>query len=55
MKLIPKWADRNLECHFCGTHKSVKYIVSKNGKKVCACNRCALLRGSPTEKGGEAE
>lgn len=55
MKYIPNWADKNLQCHFCGTHKSVKYTVTVNGKEVCACNRCVLLHDHSTEKGGEAE
>ena len=62
MKLIPKWQDKLLRCHFCGTNKSVKYAVELHGAicdnkplEVCACNRCALLYDHPTEKGGVQE
>jgi hypothetical protein len=60
MKLIPNWQDKLLQCHFCGTNKSVKYAVELHGAvcdnkplEVCACNRCALLHDHPAEKGGD--
>ena len=40
--LIPEWNKKNLECHFCGTNKSVKYEANVSDNKVCVCNRCAL-------------
>lgn len=48
MELIPNWQDQDLTCAFCGTKKSVKYIidtlsVEEQTNKVCACNKCALL------------
>ena len=54
MKLIPNWQKQDLTCAFCGSKKSVKYIVpvmiidtipsgEKTTREVCACNRCALL------------
>ena len=41
-KLISNWNKKNLNCHFCGTNKSVKYEASVDGAKVHICNRCAL-------------
>lgn len=40
--LISEWNKKNLECHFCGTSKSVKYESNINGKKICVCNRCVI-------------
>lgn len=40
LKLIDNWQNKNLKCHFCGTTKSVKYVFSRNGAVVCACNKC---------------
>ena len=45
MQLIPNWQDKNLECHFCKTTKSVKYAVYMGGTVVCACSKCALKYG----------
>ena len=45
MKLIPKWQDKLLRCHFCGTNKSVKYaelekkIAFMKGQ-ICAFQFC---------------
>ena len=54
MKLIPNWQEHDLTCGFCGTKKSVKYMIpvividsiptgEKTEQERCACNRCALL------------
>ena len=54
MELINNWQEQDLSCAFCGTKKSVKYMVpviiidtipsgEKTTREVCACNRCALL------------
>lgn len=54
MRLIPNWQEHDLTCVFCGTKKSVKYMVpvmiidtipsgEKTTREVCACNKCALL------------
>ena len=54
MKLIPNWQEHDLTCGFCGSKKSVKYLVpvmiidtipsgEKTTREVCACNKCALL------------
>ena len=43
LKYIPNWQDKKHKCFFCGTDKSVKYIVSMKGAYVCACNKCALF------------
>jgi transcription elongation factor Elf1 len=53
MKFIPNWKDKSLKCHFCGTTKSVKYVVELYGVEVCTCNRCVLKHDHTTEKGGE--
>lgn len=61
MKLIPNWQDLDLTCGFCGSKKSVKYLVpvmiidtipsgEKTTREVCACNKCALLFSSQEEK-----
>lgn len=53
MKLIPNWQEHNLSCAFCGSKKSVKYMVpvmiidtipygEKTTREVFACNRCVL-------------
>jgi transcription elongation factor Elf1 len=49
MKLIPDWSNKNLQCHFCGATKSVKYtmevlnpVVDNKPTEVCVCNKCAL-------------
>lgn len=62
MKIIPNWQKNRKPCYFCGTHKSVKYMVetyilelSDEPFEVCACNKCALLNDHPTEKGGSEE
>lgn len=58
MKLIPNWQEQDLTCAFCGTKKSVKYMVpdmtidtipsgEKTTREVCACNKCALLFSKP--------
>ena len=58
MKLIPNWQEHDLTCAFCGSKKSVKYMVpviiidsipygEKITREVCACNRCALLFSKP--------
>lgn len=53
MKLIPDWSNKNLQCHFCGETKSVKYamkildpVVDNNPTEVCVCNKCALRYNS---------
>ena len=61
MKLIPNWQERDLTCGFCGTKKSVKYMVpvmiidtipsgEKTTREVCACNSCALVFSKPEVK-----
>lgn len=44
---IENWQDKHLYCSFCGTDKSVKYMltVNANNRKasICCCNKCALL------------
>ena len=61
MKYIPNWQNKDLQCHFCGERRSVKYyarIAMGNGfvpsgmTDVPCCNKCALLKDHPTEKGG---
>ena len=58
MKLIPNWQEQDLTCGFCGSKKSVKYMVpvilidsipsgEKTTREVCACNRCTLLFSEP--------
>lgn len=47
MNLISDWANKNLQCHFCGETRSVKYEVithvkNEGLKTVCACNKCVL-------------
>ena len=44
MKLIPKWQNKSLRCHFCGETRSVKYsvYVEKYYGDVPCCNKCAL-------------
>lgn len=42
--IISERSKKYLKCHFCGTNKSVKYEVNVNGKKVCVCNRCVLIK-----------
>ena len=42
--LIPNWSKKNLECHFCGTNKSVKYEMDVDGKKIYSCNKCVLIK-----------
>ena len=41
--IIPKWSEKNLECHFCGTNKSVKYEANVSDNKVHVCNKCVLI------------
>ena len=47
MKPIEKWQDKRLYCAFCGTDKSVKFIltVNVNNRKasICCCNKCAIF------------
>lgn len=61
MRLIPNWQDQDLTCRFCGTKKSVKYLVpvmiidtipseEKTTREVCACNKCALRFYTQEEK-----
>ena len=61
MKLIPNWQEHDLTCSFCGSKKSVKYMVpviiidtipcgEKTTREVCTCNRCALLFSKPEVK-----
>lgn len=62
MELIPNWQDQDLTCAFCGSKKSVKYIVpvilidtllwgDKEIKtETCACNKCALIFSKPEVK-----
>ena len=44
---IPNWQDKELYCYWCGTNKSVKYIVTYRTNRgevsVCACNGCAPM------------
>lgn len=50
MKLLPLDERKNIKCHFCGTNKSVKYMVRVVKDRTNAhitvpcCNRCALIR-----------
>ena len=61
MKLITNWQEQDLTCGFCGSKKSVKYMVpviiidaipsgEKTAREVCACNRCALAFSQPEVK-----
>ena len=61
MKLIPNWQKHDLTCGFCGSKKSVKYMVpvmiidtipygEKTTREICACNKCALLFSSQEDK-----
>ena len=46
--MIPPKYRQHMHCHFCGTNKSVKYLVevSENNKDlVPACNKCAAIMG----------
>ena len=54
MRLIPNWQEHDLTCGFCGTKKSVKYLVpvmiidtipaeENTIREVFACNSCALI------------
>lgn len=54
MRLIPNWQEHDLTCAFCGTKKSVKYLVpvmiidtipaeENTIREVFACNKCALI------------
>ena len=47
--LIIGWSSKNLECHFCGTNRSVKYEANINGKKICVCNKCVLIENDLIE------
>ena len=45
MQLIENWKNKGLYCFYCGSNKSVKYIITitkANGKtaSVCSCNKC---------------
>ena len=45
MQLIENWKNKELYCFYCGSNKSVKYIITitkANGKtaSVCSCNKC---------------
>ena len=46
MKIIPNWQHINLQCHFCGDKRSVKYTVwvgdGTVSTEVPCCNLCAL-------------
>ena len=49
LQLIENWQDKSLYCMFCGTNKSVKYLVTITDQKddratVCCCNRCIVFR-----------
>lgn len=48
MQMIENWQSKELYCLFCGTNKSVKYMVTVdvNGRKgtVCCCNKCVMVR-----------
>ena len=61
MKLIPNWQEHDLTCGFCGSKKSVKYMVpviiidsipygEETTREVCACNRCVLAFSKPEVK-----
>lgn len=48
LEIIPDWSKKNLQCHFCGETRSVKYmttimdpVVDDKPTKVCTCNSCA--------------
>ena len=50
MKLIPMDDRVNKRCYFCGTYRSVKYVVKVNDPvlsekptNVYCCNRCAAI------------
>ena len=61
MKLIPNWQEQDLTCGFCGSKKSVKYMVpviivdninfteDTTKQERCACNKCAALLFSNPE------
>lgn len=60
MRLIPNWQEHDLTCGFCGSKKSVKYMVpvmiidtipsgENTTREVCACNKCALLFSRPED------
>lgn len=51
-KMIEVSKRKNCKCHFCGTDKSVKYlveifdpIVANKTTEVCCCNKCYALGG----------
>ena len=57
MELIPNWRNKNLRCYFCGETRSVKYlikvfdpVIDSKPIKVCACNKCALKKGTNNEQ-----
>lgn len=56
MKIIPNWQNQRKPCYFCGSTKSVKYMVetyeimlSDEPFEVCACNKCALIHANDTD------
>lgn len=50
IKMIPSDKRDSARCYFCGTNKSVKYLVrlkepmfSKASMLVCCCNKCVAM------------
>ena len=50
IKIIPSDKRDSARCYFCGTNKSVKYLVrlkepmlSKASMLVCCCNKCVAM------------
>ena len=61
MKVIPNWQKHDLTCGFCGTKKSVKYMVpvmiidtipygEKTTREVCSCISCVHAFSKPDIK-----
>lgn len=56
MQVIENWQNKELYCMFCGTNKSVKYMLTLdvNGREgtVCGCNKCVLIAHKPIKVKG---
>lgn len=56
MQLIENWQNKGFYCFYCGSNKSVKYMITitkANGKtaSVCSCNKCIGHLANKTSKG----
>lgn len=42
VKPIPDWDKKQNICWFCGSDKSVKYMISYSGQDFHICNTCMI-------------